>query len=101
MKRPTVEAGPSVVIEKKYVVPPAVMAHRMQRYSLVLIVVSFLLVALNYTTLTSFMLWFAAGLVAAFGLMCAVTVVILHAIAWSFDRLKEELRGGRGSTDMK
>jgi hypothetical protein len=102
MKRPTVEAGPAVIIEKKYVVPPAVMAHRMQRYSVALIFISFLLVVLNYSTVNlPVVLWFAAGVAAAFALLCAVTVIVLHAIAWNFDRLKEELRGGREVTDMK
>jgi hypothetical protein len=102
MKRPTVDAGPAMVIAKKYVVPPAVMALRMQRYSVVLMILSFLLVILNYSGVNlTVVLWFAAGLAAVFALLCAIAVVILHAIAWNFDRLREELRGGRYSTDMK
>jgi membrane protease YdiL (CAAX protease family) len=102
MKRPSVDAGPAVIIEKKYVVPPAVMAHRMQRYSVALIILAFLIVALTYTSpAPPILLWFAAGLSAVFALMCAVTVTVLHAIAWNFDRLREELRGGRDVTDMR
>ncbi len=102
MRRPSVEAGPSVVIEKRWVVPPAVMAQRMQRYSLAFIIISFLLVGLNWATVTlPIVLWVAAGLAAMFALMCAITVVILHAVAWNFDRLRTELHGGPGATDMK
>jgi O-antigen/teichoic acid export membrane protein len=78
------------------------MAHRMQRYSLALIIISFLLVALNWATVTlPTILWVAAGVAAMFALLCAITVVILHAIAWNFDRLRMELRGGPEATDMK
>ncbi len=57
---------------------------------------SFLIVGANYQSLTvTNVLWFAAGITAAFSLLCAICVVMLHAIAWNFDRLREELRGGR------
>lgn len=102
MKRPTVEAAPGLVIQRKYVVPPAVMAFRMHRYSIALIIMAILLVILNFSMVNlPVLLWFAAGLAAVFALMCAVTVVVLNAIAWNFDRLREELRGGREATDMK
>ena len=82
--------------EKKYVIPPHVQADRMHRYSIYLLVCAFLLIGLNYQSLTvNNVLWFAAGLSGAFGLLCAITVVILHAIAWNFDRLREEAAGGR------
>lgn len=82
---------------RRYVIPPAVQASRMQRYSLYLIVMSFLLVGVNYRALTlESVLWFAAGVTAGFALLCAVAVVILHAIAWNFDRLRDEWSGRRG-----
>lgn len=83
------------------VVPPSVQADRMQRYSIYLIICAFLLIAANYASLTiASVLWFAAGLSAGFAIVCAVTVVLLNGIAWNFDRLAEELRGGRQSVDV-
>lgn len=102
MGRPTLEASPGVFITRKHVIPPALLAHRMQRYSVALMALAFILMAVNYANLSlPTVLWFAAGLTAVFALLCAVTVVILHAIAWNFDRMKEELRGGREAVDMK
>ena len=102
MQRPTVEAIPGVFITHKHVIPPAVMAHRMQRYSIILMIIAFLLIGLNFTTLSrEVVLWFAAGLTAVFAILCAVTVVILHALAWNFERLKLELHGGAEATNMK
>ena len=102
MSRPTVEASPGVFIERKYVIPPAVLAIRMQRYSIILMVVAFVLIAINYANVSlGIVLWFAAGLTAVFAILCAVTVVILNAIAWNFDRLREELKGGRTALEMK
>jgi hypothetical protein len=87
---------------KRAVIPPAVLAHRMQRYSVYLIVAAFLLMGLNYDALSlSAVLWFAAGLSAGFAILCAVAVVLLNAVAWNFDRLREELRGGRESIDLR
>ena len=102
MPRPTVEAAPGVFITRKHVIPPAVMAQRMQRYSISLMVIAFILVGLNLPTLTvEKVLWFAAGLMATFAILCAVSVVILNASAWNFDRLKQEMKGKSGATDMK
>ncbi len=102
MQRPTVEAIPGVFITRKHVIPPAVMAHRMQRYSISLMIIAFLLIGLNFTTLSrEVVLWFAAGITAMFAILCAVTVVILNALAWNFERLKLELHGGAEATDMK
>ena len=102
MSRPTLEASPGIFITRRHVIPPALLAHRMQRYSLALMILAVVLVAVNYVNLTlPTVLWFAAGLTAVFALLCAVTVVILHAIAWNFDRLTEELKGGRDVVDMK
>ena len=102
MSRPTVEASPGVFIERKYVIPPAVLAIRMQRYSVALMIVAFALMATNYATVDlGLVLWFATGLTAVFAILCAVTVVILNAIAWNFDRLREELKGGRAAHEMK
>ena len=88
--------------ERKHNIPPHVQAIRMQRYSLYLLVGAFAFVGVNYPSLTmSSVLWFAAGICAAFALLCAITVVILQAIAWNFDRLREEQTGGRPSQDVR
>ena len=88
--------------ERKHVIPPHVQAARMQRYSIYLMVGAFALVGVNYTSLTmSSVLWFAAGISAAFALLCAIAVVILHAIAWNFDRLREEQIAPRPSQDFR
>ena len=76
---------------RKYVIPPHVQAARMYRYSIYLLVAGFVIIGVNYRSLTmSGVLWFAAGLCAGFALLCATAVVILHAIAWNFDRLRDE-----------
>ena len=88
--------------EKRHVIPPHIEATRMQRYSIYLMVGSFALVGVNYASLTvASVLWFAAGICAGFALLCAITVVILHAIAWNFDRLREEQAGLRTSQDFR
>ncbi len=88
--------------ERKHVIPPHVQASRMQRYSIYLLLGAFAFVGANYASLTmSSVLWFAAGICAGFALLCAITVVILHAIAWNFDRLREEQAGPRPSQDFR
>ncbi len=88
--------------ERKHIIPPHVQATRMQRYSLYLLGVAFALIGLNYPSLTmASVLWFAAGICAAFALLCAIAVVILQAIAWNFDRLREEQKGLRSSQDLR
>jgi len=90
-----------VFIARKHVIPPAVMAHRMQRYSITLMIVAFLLIGLNFTTLSrEVVLWFAAGITAVFAILCAIAVVILNALAWNFERLRQELHGGLQATDL-
>ena len=102
MNRPTVEASPGLFIERKHVIPPAVLAARMQRYSVALMALAFILVATNFANVTmEKVLWFAAGLTAVFAILCAVTVVILNAIAWNFDRLRDELKDARRTHDMR
>lgn len=87
--------------ERRHVIPPAVQAARMQRYSVYLVVLAFIIVGANYASLTmSSVLWFAAGLTAAFSLLCAVAVIILHGLAWNFDRLQEEMEGRRAALDV-
>ena len=97
MATDTEDEGP-----RKHVIPPAVMANRMSRYSVYLMGCAFLLVAANYQALTlSAVLWFAAVICAVFALLCAVTVIVLRGVAWNFDRVVMEMRGGRTSQSMR
>lgn len=97
--RPTAEKRRTT---KKHVIPPAIQAERMQRYSVYLIVAAFLLIILNSEALTiKAVLWFAAALSAGLGMLSAVASVILSGLAWNFDRLRQELSGGRQAQDMK
>ena len=78
---------------RKAVIPPAILAVRMQRYSVYLMVLAFALLAVNYRELRlSSVLWYASVLCAVFAIMSAVAVVILNAVAWNFDRLRTELQ---------
>ena len=87
--------------ERRQVIPPAVQAARMQRYSVYLMVLGFIIVAANYQSVTTgTILWFAAGITVTFSLLCAITVVVLHAIAWNFDRLREEWAGQRTAREV-
>lgn len=87
--------------ERRHIIPPAVQAARMQRYSLYLVTLAFIIVGANYQSLTiASVLWFAAGITVAFSLLCAITVVILDAIAWNFDRLQSELDGRRSAQSV-
>ena len=86
---------------RRHVIPPAVQARRMQRYSIQLILLAFMLVAANYQALSlESVLWFAAGITAGFSVLCAVCVVILNGLAWNFDRMRDELQGGRQATQV-
>ena len=84
---------PSLIIfMKKHVNLPALLAFRMQRYSLLLIVVAMVSLFFNRAEITPGTgLWFVAGLSAVFALLCGIGVTILDAIAWNFERLREEL----------
>ncbi|UCF41298.1 MAG: hypothetical protein JSW43_02895 [Gemmatimonadota bacterium] len=97
MEQVRVEAGPGIVIPRKFVIPPGALAQRMQRYAVYLIVCCFVLMLANVQAVSlDALLWFATAMAAAFALLCGVTAVILHAIQWKFERLMEDLAtGGR------
>ena len=102
MTRPSVEVTPGVFLPRRHVGPPALLAHRMQRYSVALILIAFGLIGVNLPAMTTEkILWFAAGVAMVFSLVAAIAVVILNALAWNFDRMREELKGGRQATDMR
>jgi hypothetical protein len=87
--------------DRRHVIPPAVQAARMQRYSVYLMVLAFIIVGANFQSVTpGTILWFAAGITVTFSLLCAITVVILHAIAWNFDRLRDEWAGQREAREV-
>ncbi len=81
-----------IMFMKKHVNLPALLAFRMQRYSILLIVVAMVSLFFNRGEITGgTALWFIAGLSAVFALLCGIGVTILDAIAWNFERLREEL----------
>lgn len=98
---PTAFEAEAVRRGKSAVIPPAILAQRMQRYSIYLMVLAFLIIGANYQALTlSTILWFAAVVAAVFALLCAIAVILLNAIAWNFDRLARELRGDQKAVDL-
>jgi hypothetical protein len=96
------EAAPGIVTPRKFGLPPAVLADRMQRYAVYLIVCAFVLMLANVRAFSlGALLWFATAIAAAFALLCGVTAVILKAIHWNYERLKEDLTtGGRQAVNM-
>lgn len=94
---------PSLVIfTRKYVNLPAVLASRMQRYSIYLLIMAFVLLGLNLHVLTrETAVWFVAGLVAVFAILCGIATTVLDAIAWNFEHLREELDTERTSVGVQ
>lgn len=94
MEAPPLKVEKTVLMgSRKHVIPPAILAVRMQRYSVYLMVLAFILLAVNYRALKlSSVLWYASILCAVFGILCAVAVTILNAIAWNFDRLLLQMK---------
>ncbi len=88
---------------KRYVIPPAVEAERMRRYSVLLMIGAFALIGINIEELTpGRLLWFGALLLAILAIVLAAAAVILRALQWHYDRLADEFRGVRRvtSTDV-
>ena len=79
---------------KRHVIPPAVEAERMRRYSVLLVIGAFFLVGLNFNELSpARLLWFGAVLLGVFGIVLGATSVVMRGLQWHYDRLAEELRG--------
>jgi hypothetical protein len=79
---------------KRHVIPPAVEAERMQRYSVLLMIGGFVLLGANYAELTpSNLLWFAALLLAVVAIVLASAAVVMRGLQWHYDRLADEFRG--------
>lgn len=97
MRRPSI-----VMFMRKHVNLPALLAHRMQRYSMALMAVAVVLLGFNLPQMTlEKALWLGAGLTAVFAILCGVAVSILDAIAWNFEQLREELGVGIESAEIK
>jgi len=81
---------------KRHVIPPAVEGERMRRYSVVLMVLAFIMVGANYAELTlSNLLWFGAILLAVVSIVVATGSVIMRGLQWHYDRFADEIRGTR------
>jgi len=88
---------------KRYVIPPAVEAQRMQRYAVLLMIGAFALIGANIAELTpGRLMWFGALLLAIVAIVLAAAAVILRALQWHYDRLADEFHGVRRvtSTDV-
>jgi hypothetical protein len=79
---------------KRHVIPPAVEAERMRRYSVILMIVAFLLLGANIAELTpARLLWFGAMLLAVMGIVLGAAGVVMRGLQWHYDKLAEEFRG--------
>jgi len=79
---------------KRQVIPPAVEAERMRRYSVILMVAAFVLLGLNVQELTpSRLLWFGALLLAVMGIVLGAAGVVMRGLQWHYDKLADEFRG--------
>ena len=79
---------------KRQVIPPAVEAERMRRYSVVLIIGAFFLVGLNFAELTpARLLWFGALLLGVMGIVVGAAGVVMRGLQWHYDKLADEFRG--------
>jgi len=85
---------------KRYVIPPAVEAERMRRYSVLLMIGAFVLIGANIAELTlGRLLWFGALLLATGAIVLAAAAVLLRALQWHHDRLADEIHGGARVTN--
>ncbi|MEK7667568.1 MAG: hypothetical protein AAB409_02860 [Gemmatimonadota bacterium] len=85
---------------KRHVIPPAVEGERMRRYSVMLMLLAFVLIGANFAALNpANLLWFGALLLAVLSILLAATAVVMRGLQWHYDRIIEEVRGStRGST---
>jgi len=83
---------------KRHVIPPAVEGERMRRYSVVLMILAFIMLGANYADLTlPKLLWFGAMLLAVVAIVVATGAVMMRGLQWHYDRFAEEIRGGGGA----
>lgn len=82
-------------LAKRHVIPPAVEGERMRRYSVMLMILAFVLIGTNFAALNpANLLWFGAMLLAILAILLAATSVVMRGLQWHYDRIVEEVRGG-------
>ena len=96
MKRPSL-----AIFTPEYVNLPGLLALRTQRYAIYLSILAIVLVVFNSSAITQeSVLWFLALVAALFAIVCAICVTLLDAIAWNFERLREELHGAAETVNI-
>jgi hypothetical protein len=84
---------------KRHVIPPAVEAERMRQYSIILMILAFLLLGFNFAELKlANLLWFGAILLAVISIVVGASAVVMRGLQWHYDRLAEEFRGHARTT---
>jgi len=79
---------------KRHVIPPAVEADRMRRYSVILMIIAFVFLGANHAELTTArLLWFLALLLAVMAIVLGASAVVMRGLQWHYDRLADELKG--------
>jgi hypothetical protein len=79
---------------RRQVIPPAVEAVRMRRYSVFLVIGAFVLLGLNFVELTpARLLWFGAILLGVMGIVLGAAGVVMRGLQWHYDKLADEFRG--------
>jgi hypothetical protein len=79
---------------KRHVIPPAVEAERMRRYSVILMIIAFILLGANHAEVTTArLLWFLALLLAVMAIVVGASAVVMRGLQWHYDRLADEFRG--------
>lgn len=97
MKRPSL-----VFFTQEYVNLPAYLAKSTKRYAIILSIVAVIAIAVNASSITQEKaLWAIAGVSLVFAIICGIGVTILDAMAWNFERLREELGVQRQTVDTR
>lgn len=96
VKRPSL-----AIFTQDFVNLPSLLAKSARRYSIILTVVAMVAIAFNAPVFTQEkMLWFIAGVGVVFAIGCGICVTILDAVAWNFERLRQELGVERHTIDV-
>jgi uncharacterized membrane protein YdbT with pleckstrin-like domain len=79
---------------KRHVIPPAVEGERMRRYSIILMLGAFALMAGNAAELTpQRLLWYGSIVLTLIAIVLGTTSVVMRGLQWHYDRILEEVRG--------
>ncbi len=96
-KRPSL-----VIFTHGYVNLPQSLAKSTKRYAIILAIVAVIAIAFNASAITQEKaLWAVAGVSLIFAIVCGIGVTILDAVAWNFERLREELGVERHTVDTR